>query len=527
MNSEAKEGNKQEFEKESIEAEKIMGAQEPEEVKENKQENEEAEIEKEEVKEEGEGKSREEDDDDDGNEEEEESAAKGSKSETGEFLSPTSDRPTRERKMVKRFTVHATPKSSTPKHLFIEKGQGTQLKDIPNVAFKLSKRKADENLHLLHTILFGKKTKVHTLKKNIGLFSGFVWVENEEKQRAKLKEKIDKCVKEKLLDFCDVLNIRVSKATVKKEELSAKLLEFLESPCATTDILLADKEMGKKKKSNDPSSKRKSCGSSNVAGGKHAKKHRLDSESEKKRKHSTEEDDDVKSEPSQSEDDQDDDNKVSGAESDEKGNDSENGTDEDQPKAEIVVRTSSSKKSTKKDTGGSGEKSKSVNKKVPAKASNTAGKSTKDSSSSASKKGAGDSESKSKTKALSTKKQKTEDSKMDTSPPAKVKGSSKSSTEVLNTGQGEGKFSKKAKKEPSEEEMQAVVVNILKEVDFNTATLSDILRQLGEHFGLDLMHRKSEVRDIITEAIKNMSDDDEEASKSGDESGKDGSDDDA
>ncbi|KAL8464296.1 hypothetical protein ACS0TY_033989 [Phlomoides rotata] len=499
MNSEAKEGNKQEFEKESIEAEKIMGAQEPEEVKENKQENEEAEIEKEEVKEEGEGKSREEDDDDDGNEEEEESAAKGSKSETGEFLSPTSDRPTRERKMVKRFTVHATPKSSTPKHLFIEKGQGTQLKDIPNVAFKLSKRKADENLHLLHTILFGKKTKVHTLKKNIGLFSGFVWVENEEKQRAKLKEKIDKCVKEKLLDFCDVLNIRVSKATVKKEELSAKLLEFLESPCATTDILLADKEM----------------------------KHRLDSESEKKRKHSTEEDDDVKSEPSQSEDDQDDDNKVSGAESDEKGNDSENGTDEDQPKAEIVVRTSSSKKSTKKDTGGSGEKSKSVNKKVPAKASNTAGKSTKDSSSSASKKGAGDSESKSKTKALSTKKQKTEDSKMDTSPPAKVKGSSKSSTEVLNTGQGEGKFSKKAKKEPSEEEMQAVVVNILKEVDFNTATLSDILRQLGEHFGLDLMHRKSEVRDIITEAIKNMSDDDEEASKSGDESGKDGSDDDA
>lgn len=28
------------------------------------------------------------------------------------------------------------------------------------VAFKLSKRKADANLHLLHTILFGKKAKV-------------------------------------------------------------------------------------------------------------------------------------------------------------------------------------------------------------------------------------------------------------------------------------------------------------------------------------------------------------------------------
>jgi protein DEK len=74
---------------------------------------------------------------------------------------------------------------------------------------------------------------------------------------------------------------------------------------------------------------------------------------------------------------------------------------------------------------------------------------------------------------------------------------------------GKGKTSKKAKAEPSREEMHAVVVDILKEVDFNTvsstfvqhhidwfvkvllchfkctvflmmqATLSDILRQLG------------------------------------------------
>lgn len=38
----------------------------------------------------------------------------------------------------------------------------------------------------------------------------------QEKQRAKTKEKIDKCVKEKLLDFCDLLDIPVSKATIKK-----------------------------------------------------------------------------------------------------------------------------------------------------------------------------------------------------------------------------------------------------------------------------------------------------------------------
>lgn len=91
----------------------------------------------------------------------------------------------------------------------------------------------------------------------------------QEKQRIRVKEKLDKCVKEKLMDFCDVLNIQINKAGTKKvssqrndslhlydslmghplsyeshlqEELSAKLLEFLESPHATTDVLLAEKE---------------------------------------------------------------------------------------------------------------------------------------------------------------------------------------------------------------------------------------------------------------------------------------------
>jgi len=46
-----------------------------------------------------------------------------------------------------------------------------------------------------------------------------VWYLNvfqEEKQRAKAKEKLDKCIKEKLIDFCDVLDIPVNKSTVKK-----------------------------------------------------------------------------------------------------------------------------------------------------------------------------------------------------------------------------------------------------------------------------------------------------------------------
>ena len=38
----------------------------------------------------------------------------------------------------------------------------------------------------------------------------------QEKQRLKVKEKFDKCVKEKLLEFCDVLDIPITKATTKK-----------------------------------------------------------------------------------------------------------------------------------------------------------------------------------------------------------------------------------------------------------------------------------------------------------------------
>ncbi|KAL0397222.1 UNVERIFIED_CONTAM: hypothetical protein Scaly_0170600 [Sesamum calycinum] len=204
----------------------------------------------------------------------------GSKKETRNEIgrlpprTPAIERPRREKKKVEVITVGETARRSTNKPFAIEKGQGMQLKDIPNVAFKLSKRKADENLQLLHTILFGKKAKVHTLKKNIGLFSGFVWIENEmmiivldifsrTRRGLKLKEKIDKCVKEKLLDFCDVLDISVNKATIKKEELSVKLLEFLESPHAKTETLLAEKEKGKKRKRSNGSAS-KSPSSSNV-----------------------------------------------------------------------------------------------------------------------------------------------------------------------------------------------------------------------------------------------------------------------
>ncbi|KZV29222.1 protein DEK [Dorcoceras hygrometricum] len=97
------------------------------------------------------------------------------------------------------------------------------------------------------------------------------------------------------------------------------------------------------------------------------------------------------------------------------------------------------------------------------------------------------------------------------------RGKEKVKTDKRREKKGKEKSRKSAKKEPSRVELHTVVEDILKEVDFNTATFSYILRLLGKQFGIDLIHRKLEVKEIITEVMNNMSDDeDEKATESGD-----------
>ncbi|KAK6777204.1 hypothetical protein RDI58_023921 [Solanum bulbocastanum] len=159
-------------------------------------------------------------------------------------------RPVRQRKSVERLV--ASIEGELTKEIYIEKGRGTALQDIPNVAYKLSKRNTDDTLKFLHNILFGRRGKAAQFKSNISQFSGFVWHENEEKQKMKVKEKLDKCVKQKLLELCDVLDIPVDKDTSRKEDLESQSMDFLDAPHPTTSELLAEKEQsskGKKKKS--------------------------------------------------------------------------------------------------------------------------------------------------------------------------------------------------------------------------------------------------------------------------------------
>nr|GMC85157.1 protein DEK-like isoform X1 [Ipomoea batatas] len=367
-------------------------------------------------------------------------------------------RPTRERKTVDRFYATPTSRPSDTKSLSIQKGQGVQLKDIPNVAYKLSKRKPDENLQILHSILYGKKTKAYNLKKNIGQFSGYLWDENEhEKQRGKIQDKFGKCVKEKLLDFCDVLNLPV-KSVTKKEELCLRLLEFLESPHATTDLLLAEKKK-KSKKQKSKTTKLK-CSVDRTAP---SKKRKVSSEWNEEADNTGDE----SQEDDQNDEDADDQSVLEGTDSE----------DREQEEAEKSEEEQNEKISSKKDS------ETKIGDKV-------AGKDTPVTSSKSSK-------------VVSAKRQKVGKDKS-------ISVKDKASSTKLSKEDGKPR-NVKADLEPSKEAIYTAAVNILKNVDFNTATLSDIFRQLGSHFGVDLMHKKAEVKAIVTDAINNMSDDEDEA----------------
>ncbi|XP_013622140.1 PREDICTED: protein DEK-like [Brassica oleracea var. oleracea] len=374
-------------------------------------------------------------------------------------VTPVTERPKRTIKKVEPHILHTpSSRSSRSKPVSVQQGRGTQLKEIPNVAYKLSKRKPDDNLFLLHTILYGKKGKVQTLKRNIGLFSGFVWSEQEEeKQRARTKEKIEKCIKDKLIDFCDVLDIPINKSNVKKEELVVSVLEFLLCPKATRDVVLTDPEKETKK--------RKKSTAKNVTSGE-------SSDVPAKRRRQTKESGNKQDQPSKSEDTE---------------------TEDEKDKAEEKKSTSkkNSSKRTKEKPAAEEEKSLKGSARSGRKSSLKVVKSTSSSS----------------------KKQ-----KVDKDDSSKEKGKKQTSKPQAKGSKDQGKASKKGnKREPTRKEMHVVVAKILKEVDFNTATLSDILRKLGSHFGVDLMHRKTEVKDIITDAIDEMSVDDEREENTEDE----------
>ncbi|KAH6764432.1 hypothetical protein C2S51_015681 [Perilla frutescens var. frutescens] len=408
------------------------------------------------------------------------------------------ERPVRERKSVERLV--ATIEKDSTKEFRIEKGRGTALKDIPNVAYKLSRKKTEDTFKLLYIILFGRRGKAAQVKNNISRFSGFVWHDNEEKQMNRVKEKLDKYVKEKLIEFCDVLDIPISKANAKKEDIIAKLMEFLMEPHATTSDLLAEKEQVLKRKRTSKSAP----GSSTPSKGsvKSRKKAEGDSKKGGEAKSTLPESED------ESEEDKEDD--MNGARerseemseqavSEEKRSDSEEESEEDKGKQ----KSGSAKSSIKK---GSFEKAKTKKvtiskktippaKKLPAKSPD---RSKSNNGSSAKKSSVKKKDEQVKKKNAAVKK----DEAVKKSTPKKSLSSESPGKKVL-------KVKQKPKEEtlgPSDDELRNSTCKILKEVDFNTATFTDILKLLAKEFKTDLTSRKSTVKLMIQEELTKLAD---------------------
>ncbi|GKV44597.1 hypothetical protein SLEP1_g51761 [Rubroshorea leprosula] len=421
-----------------------------------------------------------------------------------EQRTPVTDRPVRERKTVERLVASIEKDSS--RELQIEKGRGTPLKDIPNVAFKLSRRKSDDTFRLLHTILFGRRGKAIQIKGNISRFSGFVWHENEEKQKMKVKEKFDKCNKEKLLELCDVLDITVAKATTRKEDIVTKLIDFLVAPHATTTVLLAEKEKPSKGIKRKRSSKQSSSTSGNAPSKRSAKSQGKNEETlEAKGGIDTEDESEDEDKEEEENEDKEKENGVPEKSEDEMPENSE--SEEKNESEEDVGKKKRSKASSRKKD--SAKKAKTKKAKV-AKTSSPPPKVTpKRSSSKRAKVEDHDDE---KTAKASSRKRNMKVTKEKSSTPAKSASKEKPGKKVAKR-KDKGK---EEKLKPTDEELRDAICEILKEVDFNTATFTDILKLLAQQFNTDLTPRKSSIKLMIQEELTKLADEADDEDGEGD-----------
>ncbi|KAL6894655.1 hypothetical protein ACP4OV_008753 [Aristida adscensionis] len=390
------------------------------------------------------------------------------------------DRPQRERKTVERLVevIEKEPNSN----FVVEKGRGTPLKDIPSVAHRISRKKPTD-LKFLHSILFGKKGKTADFKGHILQFSGFVWHESDEKMRAKAKEKLDKCVKDILLDLCWLLAIPVPKSNIRKEDIVSKLLDFIAEPHGVTDSGFSDdqgsnsrkrKRGGSASKTPDttPNKSRKKLGD-DTSGGKGRKK---------ALKYDTDEDEDDESMKSDSERDKDED-------TDEAADEQEDDYDSEKQKGNKKSSETSGKKKTEKGSGHKTGPPRTISKHSVKKSSSKISK----------EKGSLDDS----TKVFSRKRKHTPKGALVSEKDTKDK---KASGRKVTKGKGESADVDL----PSKDELKKTIAGILKKVDFNTATFSDILKKLDNHYKMDLTPKKEAIKLMIQDELTRLSEADEE-----------------
>jgi len=62
---------------------------------------------------------------------------------------------------------------------------------------------------------------------------------------------------------------------------------------------------------------------------------------------------------------------------------------------------------------------------------------------------------------------------------------------------------------PSKDDLRKTITEILKKVDFNTATFSDILKKLDNHYKMDLAPKKEAIKVMIQDELTKLSEEDE------------------
>ncbi|EHA8590151.1 protein DEK [Cocos nucifera] len=438
------------------------------------------------------------------------------------------DRPVRERKTVERL-VEVIEKEPN-KEFLVEKGRGTPLKDIPNVAHKLA-RKKPADLKLLHQTLFGRKGKVVkdvpfdcfynviccgaescllklikcgfmavNFRSHILQFSGFVWHESDEKQRAKMKEKLDKYVKDTLLDLCDLFDIPVSKTAMRKEDLVAKLLDFMVAPHATTDVILAEKQQQsrKRKRLTKGSASKSVAGAPTKRSRKKQTKREDSPNSEGKSVQENEEEDEKDNENGTSAEDE----AVKQSEFEVKESESEEAADEDEDDKEDSGKSKEDKKRSSKQRGSVGKEKSKVEMSSRKFSFPTTTKSPAKISSSKHSKVENDKDVGA--KVFSRKKRNVDAARKKST----LKSDKKEKAIGKRLARGKGKSMEAGY--PSEEELRKTIGEILKEVDFNTATFTDILKQLATHYKMDLTPRKPAIKELIQEELTKLADEAEE-----------------
>ncbi|CAM6051062.1 unnamed protein product [Sphagnum compactum] len=416
------------------------------------------------------------------------------------------DRPTRERKSIERFIAFV--EKDTNKDVQIKKGEGTPFKDIPNVAYKLSKiSKNDEILSMLHSLLFNKRGKAAVLKQRILQFSGYVWTENQEKERARVKEKLERYTKEGLVLLIDVLDLHLPR-TGKKEELVGKVLEFLEEPHKTTDILLEEKEQKSKIDGGSLTKRGRRKAAEESDDGESAKSEDNDSleeeeeeEVEKKRFTFKEENEDSDEE-----------------EKEKKKSAKKSSNTSSKKSSKVEIKEVESEKEEEEKSESEEAPPKKSRKKTPAKISapdSPPNVSSKPVEKVYIKNARKQNKEKEKEKEKKAKERKQRENEKETK--EKEKGREKSTPRPQGKKPDMMKDSKprKSKKVPSDDELQSEIRELLKDADFSKVTFTDVITQLEGKFGVSLTENKSHVKKLIKEEINKVADDRDDEPETG------------